>query len=222
MTEIRISEYSGFCFGVKRAVDMINESIENSKASICCLGELIHNRIFNQTLRDRGVRFINEDELGGLGSDALVFLRAHGTTKQIFNTLNQNGIKYVDATCPYVSKIHKIVALQPKETKVILIGDARHPEVEGIMSWANGVGVVYADKNEIDMAHGEGFKSDEPCILAVQTTYSGAEWIRCRERIKELYPNVKVYETICSVTENRQRAIKELAENSDLTVVVGG
>lgn len=222
MTDIKISEYSGFCFGVKRAVDMINESLESSDKPIYCLGELIHNRIFTETLRNRGVVFIDADELDNIPPGALLFLRAHGTTKQIFDYLNKKGIEYIDATCPYVSKIHKIVASQPKGTKVILVGDELHPEVQGIMSWADGEGVVFADKAAIDSAHSADFKSEESCILAVQTTYSGAEWIRCRERIKELYPNVRVFETICSVTENRQRAIKELAENSDLTVVVGG
>ncbi len=222
MADIKISEYSGFCFGVKRAVDMINESLDSSDRKIYCLGELIHNRIFTETLRKRGVVFIDNSQLGDIPKDALLFLRAHGTTKQTFDFLNENGIEYIDATCPYVSKIHKIVDSQPKETKVILIGDPNHPEVEGIMSWAKGEGVVFSDESYINATIPKDFKSNEDCILAVQTTFSGAEWIKCRDRIKEIYPNVRVYETICSVTENRQRAIKALAENSDLTVVVGG
>lgn len=222
MADIKISEYSGFCFGVKRAVDMINQYIDNSNRRIYCLGELIHNRLFTQTLRERGVCFIEPDQINELPSDALLFVRTHGTTKQLLDKLKEKGIEYIDATCPYVSKIHSIVAAQPKETEIIVIGDEKHPEVEGIMSWANGEKRVYADKAAIDADHGVGFKSEKACILAVQTTYSGAEWLRCRERIKELYPNVTVFETICSVTENRQKKTKELAAQSDLTVVVGG
>ncbi len=222
MTDIKISEYSGFCFGVKRAVDMINNALDTTDRSIYCLGELIHNRIFTESLRKRGVTFLTGDGLDTVPLGALLFLRAHGTTKQTLEYLDANNIEYVDATCPYVSKIHKIVATQPTETKVILIGDPKHPEVEGIMSWANGEGVVFADKEAIDAAHPSGFCSDEDCILAVQTTYSGAEWLRCRERIKELYPNVRVFETICSVTENRQKKTRELARVSDMTVIVGG
>ena len=222
MADIKISEYSGFCFGVKRAVDMINQYIDNSNRRIYCLGELIHNRLFTQTLRERGVCFIEPDQINELPSDALLFVRTHGTTKQLLDKLKEKGIEYIDATCPYVSKIHSIVAAQPKETEIIVIGDENHPEVEGIMSWANGEKRVYADKAAIDADHGVGFKSEKACILAVQTTYSGAEWLRCRERIKELYPNVTVFETICSVTENRQKKTKELAAQSDLTVVVGG
>ncbi|MBR4951018.1 MAG: bifunctional 4-hydroxy-3-methylbut-2-enyl diphosphate reductase/30S ribosomal protein S1 [Clostridia bacterium] len=222
MTEIKISEYSGFCFGVKRAVDMINESLESAKKPIYCLGELIHNPIFNKSLTERGVTFLDSDSLDNIPKDGLIFLRAHGTTKQTINYLKENGIDYADATCPYVSKIHKIVDSQPAAARVILIGDKNHPEVKGIMSWAKGEGVVYSDLAHINSSHKEGFISEEDCILAVQTTYSGSEWAKCRQRIKELYPNVRVYETICSVTENRQRAIKELAPQSDLTVVVGG
>ncbi len=222
MTDIKISEYSGFCFGVKRAVDMINKSLETSGKTIYCLGELIHNRLFNETLRERGVVFIGVDEIDSVPEGALVFLRAHGTTKQIYERLAKKNIEYVDATCPYVSKIHKIVASQPEDTKVIVIGDAKHPEVEGIMSWAKGEGVVFANCEAIDNAHHEGFKSEEDCILAVQTTYSGEEWKRCKERITELYPNVRIYETICSVTENRQKKMFELASISDLSVIVGG
>ncbi len=222
MADITVSEYSGFCFGVKRAVDMIHENLETSENPIYCLGELIHNRIFTDSLRERGVVFITSDDIDIVPSDGLVFLRAHGTTKQIFEKLSAKGIKYVDATCPYVSKIHKIVASQPETAKVILIGDPKHPEVEGIMSWAKGQGAVYSDYDSIIKAHESGFKSEDDCILAVQTTYSGAEWERCRNKIKELYPNVRVFETICSVTENRQKKTKELASVSDMTVVVGG
>lgn len=222
MADIRISEYSGFCFGVKRAVDMINESLTSSGKQIYCLGELIHNRIFTETLVKRGVVFITPSQLGEVPKGALLFLRAHGTTKETFEFLAENGIEFVDATCPYVSKIHKIVDSQPKEAKVILIGDPNHPEVEGIMSWAKGEGTVFSDLDHINSVYPQGFVCEEECILAVQTTYSGAEWVKCRQRIKEIFPNVRVFETICSVTENRQRAIKALAESSDLTVVVGG
>ncbi len=222
MADITVSEYSGFCFGVKRAVDMINKSLDTTDKQIFCLGELIHNRIFNDSLKARGVRFITSEEIDGLPEGAVLFLRAHGTTKQMLDVLAERNIEYIDATCPYVSKIHKIVAAEPEETKIIVIGDKNHPEVEGIMSWANGEGAVYSDLADINASHPDGFRSEEACILAVQTTYSGAEWIKCRKRISELYPNVRVFETICSVTENRQKKTKELASVSDMTVVVGG
>ncbi|MBO5767167.1 MAG: bifunctional 4-hydroxy-3-methylbut-2-enyl diphosphate reductase/30S ribosomal protein S1, partial [Clostridia bacterium] len=207
MADIRISEHSGFCFGVKRAVDMINKSLEEDGRGIYCLGELIHNRIFNESLVKRGVSFIERGDIPKLKSGAKVFLRAHGTVKELVNELEARGIEYIDATCPYVSKIHKIVASQPAEAKVMLIGDAKHPEVEGIMSWAKGEGIVFADLADIEARHEAGFVVENDCILAVQTTYSGAEWEKCKDRIKELYPNVRIYETICGVTENRQKSM---------------
>ncbi len=222
MAEIKISEYSGFCFGVKRAVDMINTSLQEGKKKIFCLGELIHNRIFNQTLTDRGVTFISNGDIKSLPKDALVFLRAHGTTKQTFLLLDSLGIEYIDATCPYVSKIHKIVAAEEKDTKIFVVGDAKHPEVEGIMSFANGEGRVFKDANEILSSHEAGFQSDIDCILAVQTTFSGVEWEKCKSEMERLYPNIRIFETICSVTENRQKKTRELARDSDVTVVVGG
>ncbi len=222
MPEITISEYSGFCFGVKRAVDMITDGLESSDSPIYCLGELIHNRLFIQTLRDRGVKFIDDGDIESLPEGARVFLRAHGTTKQLLERLRSRNLEIVDATCPYVSKIHKIVESQPDTTRVIVIGDPVHPEVEGIMSHAKGERVVFADEQAIIDAHPDGFVSDEDCILAVQTTFSGAEWLRCKKRISSLYPNVRIYETICSVTENRQKKMLELASISDLSVVVGG
>lgn len=222
MAEIRISEYSGFCFGVKRAVDMINASINDRGKKIFCLGELIHNRIFNQTLIDRGVSFITNADIDSLPKDALVFLRAHGTTKQTVEKLESLGIEYIDATCPYVSKIHKIVANEKEDTTVFVIGDAKHPEVEGIMSFAKGKKQVFKDLNEIVSAHENGFVSEEDCILAVQTTFSGTEWEKCKAEMRSLYPNIRIFETICSVTENRQKKTRELASNCDLTVVVGG
>ena len=222
MAEIKISEYSGFCFGVKRAVDMINASIDVRDKKIFCLGELIHNRIFNQTLTDRGVTFISAEDIDSLPKDALVFLRAHGTTKQLVEKLGSLGIEYVDATCPYVSKIHKIVASESENTSVFVIGDAKHPEVEGIMSFANGKKRVFKDLSDIIASHPNGFRSEEDCILAVQTTFSGAEWEKCKAEMRRLYPNIRIFETICSVTENRQKKTRELASNCDLTVVVGG
>ena len=222
MTEITVSEYSGFCFGVKRAVDMINKSLDEGSGRIYCLGELIHNRIFNESLKSRGVSFIGSDEIEGLPEGATVFLRAHGTVKQVIDDLEKRNIAYIDATCPYVSKIHKIVASQPQETKIMVIGDKNHPEVKGIMSWAKGEGAVFADSADIESSHPAGFKSEIDCILAVQTTFSGAEWEKCKVKIKELYPNVRIYETICSVTENRQKTTRALASVSDFCVVVGG
>ena len=220
--KIRISEYSGFCFGVQRAVDMIEKSINESGKRIFCLGELIHNPGFNESLKRRGVTFITADEIKDLPPDALLFIRTHGVPKDVLEEAERRGVEYVDATCPYVKKIHGIVGSQGKDVTVFTVGDKNHPEVQGILSWANGESRVFSGAEEIIAAHPEGFCDERDCILTAQTTYSGAEWAKCRELIKKFYPNCRVYDTICSVTENRQKAVYELASQCDLTVVVGG
>ena len=219
---VRISEYSGFCFGVKRAVDMIEKSIAASDKKIFCLGELIHNPGFNESLERRGVTFITADEIKDLPPDALLFIRTHGVPKNVLEEAERCGVEYVDATCPYVKKIHGIVGSQGKDVTVFTVGDRNHPEVQGILSWANGESRVFSGAEEIIAAHPDGFCDERDCILTAQTTYSGAEWEKCRGLIKKYYPNCRVYDTICSVTENRQKAVYELASQCDLTVVVGG
>ena len=220
--EITVSPHSGFCFGVKRAVDMIEKSIIRGDKKIYCLGELIHNPAFNRSLKERGVEFIDPEDIGGLPDGALVFIRTHGVPKEVVDAISASGADFVDATCPYVKKIHELVAAQPPEVKVFLVGDKDHPEVRGIISRAKGEKRVFADSGEMIAAFPAGFSDGSECILAVQTTYSNSEWLKCRKVIKRFFPNCKVYDTICNVTGNRQKAVLELASRSDLTVVVGG
>ena len=220
--QIKISEYSGFCFGVKRAVDMIEKSIAESGRRIFCLGELRHNPLFNESLKSRGVTFITAGEIKDLPPDALLFIRTHGVPKQVMEEAEARGVEYIDATCPYVKKIHGIVGAQGESTVVMTVGDANHPEVQGIISWAKGESRVFSGPEEIKDAFPAGFRDERDCILTVQTTYSGKEWDKCRELIKGFFPNCRIYDTICSVTGNRQKAVYELAAESDLTVVVGG
>ena len=222
MADITVSEHSGFCFGVKRAVKIINESLDSAARPIYCLGELIHNPVFNESLKRRGVKFISESDIPSLPEDALVFIRTHGAVGSVYTALRERNCEFVDATCPYVAKIHAIVASQPADTKIIVIGDREHPEVRGIVDRARGEVEVFADSAEIASAHPQGFSYSGSCILAVQTTYSGAEWEKCRALITKFYPACRVFDTICGVTGLRQREAGLLAENSDMTVVVGG
>ena len=222
MADITVSEHSGFCFGVKRAVKIINESLDSAARPIYCLGELIHNPVFNESLKRRGVKFISESDIPSLPEDALVFIRTHGAVGSVYTALRERNCEFVDATCPYVAKIHAIVASQPADTKIIVIGDREHPEVRGIVDRARGEVEVFADSAEIASAHPQGFSYPGSCILAVQTTYSGAEWEKCRALITKFYPACRVFDTICGVTGLRQREAGLLAENSDMTVVVGG
>ena len=220
MSDICVAKHAGFCPGVSRAVHLIERAILDGRGPIYCLGELIHNRIFNESLQARGVRFIEPRDIPTLPGDALVFIRAHGATKDVYQTLADNGLEYIDATCPYVQKIHSIAASATDAT-FIIIGDKDHPEVQGIVSAAPGKTAVYGSFAELQEAFAGKEPTDEPAILAVQTTFNTDEWKKCQKFIKYLYTHLKICDTICSATENRQREVRTLAAENDLTVVVG-
>ncbi len=138
-----IDENSGFCFGVDRAVNLVNELIEQNQ-KVCTLGPIIHNPQMVENLRQRGV--VSVDALENVPEDYTVVIRSHGVPESVYDYLENNGIKYLDATCPFVSKIHKIVNENSKNGEVILIaGNEKHPEVQGIMGHCNGETFVFAD-----------------------------------------------------------------------------
>lgn len=220
MSTIRVAKHAGFCPGVSRAVELIEQAIEEKNARIFCLGELIHNRVFNDSLRARGVTFIEPDDLPSLPPDALVFIRAHGATEDVYQTLRESGIAFVDATCPYVRKLHEIAA-SAVGAQFLIIGDRNHPEVQGIVSAAPGKSAVYGGLAELESVFADRTPREENTVLAVQTTFDTEEWKKCQKFIKCLYTNLKIFDTICSVTEDRQEEARKLAQESDLTVVVG-
>ena len=195
MSDICVAKHAGFCPGVSRAVHLIEQAILDGKGPIYCLGELIHNRIFNESLQARGVRFIEPQDIPSLPGDALVFIRAHGATKDVYQTLADNGLEYIDATCPYVQKIHSIAASATDAT-FIIIGDKDHPEVQGIVSAAPGKTAVYGSFAELQEAFAGKEPTDEPAILAVQTTFNTDEWKKCQKFIKYLYTHLKICDTI--------------------------
>lgn len=217
---ITVGAHAGFCPGVSRAVGLIEKALAEQSRPIFCLGELIHNRLFVDDLRSRGVTFIEPGDLGNLPENALVFIRAHGTTEDVFATLKANGTSYVDATCPYVQKLHRI-ASEAVGAEFIIIGDRNHPEVQGIVSAAPGKATVYGGLAELEAAFPEGTVIDDPAVLTVQTTFHTEEWKKCQKFIKSIYKHLQIHDTICSVTEDRQKEVRTLAANSDLTVVVG-
>ena len=220
MSGIRIAKHAGFCPGVSRAVELMEKAIAGEQRSIYCLGELIHNRTFTESLRERGVRFITPEEIPTLPKDALLFIRAHGATREVYRLIEESGLPYVDATCPYVQKIHRIAA-SATDAKFVIIGDKDHPEVQGIVSAAPGETAVYSGLAELEEAFAGCAPMEEPIVLAVQTTFHTEEWKKCQKFIKSVYTHPKISDTICSITESRQKEVRELAKDSDLTVVVG-
>ncbi len=219
--EITVAAHASFCFGVKRAVEMLENALELGE-KIFCLGEPIHNPSFIRAIRERGVRIISDKDLESLPRDALVFIRAHGIPREQTALLDAKGIKYIDATCPYVKRIHDAVASADDGTYTVILGDRKHPEVSGIMSHSRGPVFVYGSFEEAESRAAEDIPVGSPVIAVAQTTFATAEWKKFCEFFKKVYTNAKIFDTICRVTEERQAEILELAEKNDGVIVVGG
>ncbi len=217
------SEYAGFCFGVRRAVDLLYRALDEKEHPIYTLGHLIHNDDFNREVGERGVRVIDEEDLNReFEQDAQIFIRAHGAPESVYTTLKQRGLRFVDATCPYVKKIHRIVGEGPNQCFWILIGDKDHPEVKGIVGQMRGARhTVCADEKELEAF----LNSADPCgqygILA-QTTLDVSLWEACCQRARERLKDLTIYETICSATDQRQRDAARIARQADVMLVIGG
>ena len=237
--KITVAKHAGFCFGVKRATDQLEGALANAVPGerVCTLGHLIHNEVYNESLRRRGVENIGVEQLNTLASQAdgghpvTVLVRAHGCTKETAELLDSLAkehpfFRWVDCTCPYVKKIHKIAAECDAERQCfLLLGTASHPEVVGIMSYFEGEKRVISSPEELDCAF-----SQEACsnlhkktpVLAAQTTQNLFNWYQTQKKIKNLCTNPIIFDTICSVTESRQTEAEELSRACDAVVVVGG
>ncbi|MDY3845913.1 MAG: bifunctional 4-hydroxy-3-methylbut-2-enyl diphosphate reductase/30S ribosomal protein S1 [Eubacteriales bacterium] len=233
---ITVAESGGFCFGVKRATDCVEKLLsEHSNTRIYTLGKLIHNSVYIKELEERGVFSVSEEEIEEIAeksseeSPVVLVIRAHGITAECEKNLSRLSQKhkfftYTDMTCPFVKRIHKIaVENTDDETVFLLLGDEKHPEVLGIMSYAKGVKKALIDSNSMEKyLLDTGFPADARIVLASQTTQSTDEWKKCQKNIKKLYTNTKIFDTICNVTEKRQKEAVELSSSSDVMIVIGG
>ena len=237
--EITVAKDAGFCFGVKRATDSIELAIEKKRKGerIFTLGAIIHNDTYNSALQSRGVGITAIDEVEKLAESATkdspvtLFIRAHGIQKQeeqllISLTEKTENFKYVDCTCPFVKKIHRIAQSHSSEDKVfLLLGKKDHPEVIGIMSYFDYEKYVFADADELESAlQNELFVkiANKTPILATQTTQKLSEWRKAQKVLKKVYTNALIFDTICSVTDRRQKEAATLAASSDVMIVIGG
>lgn len=218
---IRVAKTAGFCFGVNRAVDMVYDLVDGNN-KVATLGPIIHNQQLVDKLTQKGVRIID------LPSEAIknevVVIRSHGVGRSTYDDIKKCGIKYVDATCPYVAKIHSIVEQASNDGKtVIILGDRLHPEIIGIVGHVNGDYFIVADSEELQnlFLNNENIGKKE-CILVVQTTYNQAFWRECEIIAKKLYTKLKIFDTICKATLNRQVEAIEIAKLSDLMIIIGG
>ena len=217
--EVLLAESAGFCFGVKKAVERVYEQIDNQK-KIYTYGPIIHNEEVVRDLEKRGVLVIeSEKELVKL-KEGTVVIRSHGVPRRIYERIEQNGLECVDATCPFVKRIHNIVDKESLEGKqIVIIGNAGHPEVEGIMGWSNSPAVVIESVKEA-----ESFCNDrrKPLCIVSQTTFNYNKFQELVEIFHKKGYNVNVVNTICNATEERQTQAGEIAAKVDVMIVIGG
>jgi len=219
--EVKLAECAGFCFGVKRAVDTVYEQIETGK-TIYTYGPIVHNEEVVKDLEAKGVKVIESKEelLASEEKGGTVIIRAHGVPKEIYGIIEQKGFECVDATCPFVKKIHRIVEKESKAGKhIIVIGNSEHPEVEGIMGWCEGPVTVLETPEEAEKFSPQ--KGEEICIVS-QTTYNYNKFQYIVEIFQKKGYNDSVVNTICNATEERQQSAKRLAQEADVMIVIGG
>ena len=218
--EVIVAKSAGFCFGVKRAVDSVYSEIENSEKTIYTYGPIIHNEQVVKDLENKGVRVINEKKEIEAVDKGTVIIRSHGVAKEICDIIDEQNLRMVDATCPFVKKIHNIVREESeKGKKIVIIGNDNHPEVEGIKGWVFGDAIVINSDTDIEKL--ERFKDLSLCIVS-QTTFNYNKFQDMVEIFMKKGYNVYVVNTICNATEVRQAEARKIAAKVDVMIVIGG
>lgn len=223
MAEIKAAQSAGFCFGVDRAVKLVYEELEKNSGKVATLGPIIHNKDVVDDLKNKGVRIV--DDLVCLEKGEKAVIRSHGVGRDVYEYLESNSIPYIDATCPFVSRIHKIVREYAEKGYYILIaGDRNHPEVQGIVGHCGEKNCfVFKDDTELRDFFSKNYtKLEKKLAIAAQTTYNILVWGECLKVIPEDKENILVFETICSATSKRQSDAAKLSREVDAMVIVGG
>ena len=219
--EVIRAKTAGFCFGVKRAVDTVYEQLEKASESttIYTYGPIIHNEEVVKDMKQKGIIVLqSEAELDAL-TEGTVIIRSHGVEKAIYDKLNAKGIKIVDATCPFVKKIHNIVQKESTNGNyIIIVGNPQHPEVEGIRGWAGIKAVVVQTKEDIDKLI---IPENEKVCVVSQTTFNYNKFKELVEIILKKSYDVSVLNTICNATKERQTEAQRIAEEVDAMIVIG-
>ena len=216
---VQIAKSAGFCFGVSRAVELVEQTAGAGK-KVATLGPIIHNRHVVNKFQAMGVRVIEipEDALPG----ETVIIRSHGVSRDVYQRLEKRGVEIIDATCPFVKRIHGIVSRAEEEGKLpVIIGTPTHPEVEGIAGWCSDCR-VFADADELkSWAQSQPDLKNLAICMVSQTTSTESLWKLCGDFAKKQFTNLKIFDTICRATEYRQSEAAELSEVCQAMVVVG-
>ncbi len=220
MSNIKLADSAGFCFGVNRAIETVYRLLSEGK-TVCTLGPIIHNMQMVEELKEKGVKTINS--VGEAQPGDTVVIRSHGVPKAVIDTLKENGIDYEDATCPFVSKIHRIVESAGKRgSTVIIAGDKHHPEVEGIMGHCTVPCYTFKNQTELDKVIADlSQNGDLSTEIVAQTTFDVKEWENSIKKFKNIYTNTKIFDTICSATAIRQKEAADISGSVDMMFVIG-
>ena len=223
--EILLAKSAGFCFGVQRAVDTAYEHADEE--NVYTYGQIIHNEEVVGDLKKHGIKVIENDDELGLLRNSKVIIRSHGAEKRVYDILKKNNNEIIDATCPFVKKIHNIVMDEcEKGHTIVIVGDRKHPEVKGIMGWCTSTPVVIGSEEEAESfvrscITGD-FKTSEDISIVSQTTFNYRKFNNVVDIIRNKLYNVTAYKTICNATSVRQREAQEIASKVDAMIVIGG
>ena len=216
---IRVAKSAGFCFGVSRAVELVEQAAKDGK-NVVTLGPIIHNRHVVDKFRGLGVGVIEEPEEAKTGQT--VIIRSHGVTRNVVERLEKRGVEIIDATCPFVKRIHSIVSRAEEEGKLpVIIGTRSHPEVEGIAGWCGDCRIFETPEELDDWARSGEINLNSSICMVSQTTSTENLWKMCGEIAKKQFTNLKIFDTICRATEYRQSEAAELSKSCEVMVVVG-
>ena len=225
--QVTVAKTAGFCFGVKRAVDICYSQAEEGKKPIFTYGPIIHNEQVVEDLQKKGVAVLEGMEDLRAHREGTVIIRSHGVGREVYEQIRAQGLTLVDATCPFVGRIHRIVEKRSEDPScdVVVIGDGNHPEVEGICGWAKSpVTVIETEQDALAFVK----KMEKQCegrslCIVSQTTFNFKKFNNLVEILTKLrYYKRDVLNTICNATEERQTEAKELAAASDAMIVIGG
>ena len=216
---VTVAKSAGFCFGVSRAVELVETAAQEGKRTVT-LGPIIHNRHVVDRFREMGVQVIDQPEQATAGDT--VIIRSHGVSREVYQRLEAQGVEIIDATCPFVKRIHKLVSQAEEAGQLpIIIGTPTHPEVEGIAGWCTHC-KVFADGESLEKwIQEEQISSDLPICMVSQTTSTEILWKKCVQIAKKQFTYLQTFDTICRATECRQSEASALSQRCQAMVVVG-
>ena len=217
--KVTVAKTAGFCFGVKRAVELVEQQAALGK-KVYTYGPIIHNEEVTEALAKKGVQIVSGKEEWSRAEKGTLIIRSHGVSKKEYEDMQGSGHEILDATCPFVKKIHRIVEEQSNNGRlIIVIGTESHPEVQGIIGWCNGPVIVV--ENALDAEKLEENQGKKVCVVA-QTTFNSKKFQDLVEIIEKKRYDILVLSTICSATEERQKETRLLAQESEAMIVIGG